>query len=236
MLAVISLFIVVVLSLLVTRVGAVALRLTGMSEDTARFQARSALTGAGFTTTESEQVVSHPLRRRIIGILMLLGNIGLVAASGTLIISLVGIEESADAWRLLVLAGGLVGLYFFATSSAIDRVMCGAITWALSRYTELETRDFATILHLRDDYRIAELLVEATDWMAGKTLRESQLKQQGILVLGVIHAGGAYEGAPHGDYRIEQGQTLVVYGLPGPVEDLDCRCDHTQTEQAEDAS
>ena len=95
MISIVSLFVVVVLSLMVTRVGAVALRLTGMSSDAARFQARSALTGAGFTTVESEQVLGHPVRRRIISLLMVLGNIGLVAASGTLSVSLVGIEEEA---------------------------------------------------------------------------------------------------------------------------------------------
>jgi len=33
---------------------------TGLSRESARFQARSALTGGGFTTTESEAVVRHP--------------------------------------------------------------------------------------------------------------------------------------------------------------------------------
>jgi hypothetical protein len=213
-----------ILSMTVTRIGAVALQLTGMSGDAARFQARSALTGAGFTTTESEQVAEHPLRRRIIGLLMVLGNLGLVAASGTLILSLVGIEQQADAWRLAVLAVGLVVLYVLASSKAIDRLMCGVITWALARYTDLETRDFTTLLHLKDDYRIAELLVEPTDWMAGKTLREMNLKDEGILVLGVSGPGAAYEGAPRKDFRIAPGQTLIVYGLPEPVAELDCRC------------
>ena len=224
MIAVASLLVVLMLSMTVTRIGAVALRLTGVSDDTARFQARSALTGAGFTTTESEQIVAHPVRRRIIGLLMLLGNLGLVAVSGTLILSLVGIEERADAWRLAVLAGGLVVVYALASSKAIDRLMCGAITWALSRYTDLETRDFTTLLHLKGDYRIAELRVEPTDWMVGKTLREMRLEQEGILVLGVSSPGTAYEGAPRDDFRVESGQTLVIYGLPGPVAELDCRC------------
>jgi len=71
MAAIISLLIVVALSLLITRVATVALTLTGMSREAARFQARSAFSGVGFTTRESEQVMQHPVRRRIILLLIL---------------------------------------------------------------------------------------------------------------------------------------------------------------------
>ena len=53
MLGLISLFIVILLSLLVTRVASAVLVQTGLSQQVARFQARSALTGCGFTTDES---------------------------------------------------------------------------------------------------------------------------------------------------------------------------------------
>ncbi|WP_419193904.1 hypothetical protein [Novipirellula herctigrandis] len=43
-----------------------------MSKDLAQFQTLSAFTGAGFTTNESEDIVNHPLRRRIMMYLMLL--------------------------------------------------------------------------------------------------------------------------------------------------------------------
>jgi TrkA-C domain len=225
MIAIVSLFVVVVLSLVVTRVGAVALRLTGMSQDAARFQARSALTGSGFTTSESEQIVTHPLRRKIIGILMLLGNIGLVAASGTLIVSLVGIEGGeGSTTKLFVLIFGLVILYFVATSKLVDRIMCGIISRALRRYTELETRDFSTLLHLHGDYQIAEIKVKVEDQMAGKSLEEAGLKSKGVLVLGVIDSAGEYIGAPDAQSVIRVGQTLVIYGLPHSVHQLDCRC------------
>lgn len=229
MIAIVSLFVVVILSLVVTRVGAVALRLTGMSQDAARFQARSALTGAGFTTTESEQIVSHPVRRKIVGMLMLLGNIGLVAASGTLIVSLVGIEDGdkSSILKFVVLICGLFLLYIIASSKIIDRFMCTVISWALSKYTEIETRDFSTLLHLHGDYQIAEIKVRPIDLMAGKTLAESNFKHQGVLVLGVINEDGEYYGAPDAEHVILPNHTLVIYGLPESVHQLDCRCSDT---------
>lgn len=73
MLSIVSLLIVLTLSILVTRIATVALAHTGLSRESAKFQARSAFTGVGFTTNESEKVVNHPIRRRILLLLMLLG-------------------------------------------------------------------------------------------------------------------------------------------------------------------
>ena len=80
MYGVILLLVMAMLSLLLTRIATIALTATGMSQPSARFQARSALTGVGFTTTESEAVVAHPARRRIIMALMLLGSVGLATS------------------------------------------------------------------------------------------------------------------------------------------------------------
>lgn len=58
-----SRLVVLTLSFLITRLATVALALTGVSADLARLQAVSAPTGVGFTTPESENIVSHPVGR-----------------------------------------------------------------------------------------------------------------------------------------------------------------------------
>lgn len=221
MIAVLSLLVLLVLSLLVTRIAALALVLTGMPDDAARFQARSALTGTGFTSAETEQILTHPIRRRIIALLMLLGYVGLVAASGTLIISLLGIESQTDMWRLVVLAVGIIAFYFIASSGAIERVMRRIIMRVLRRYTDLETRDYATLLQLDGNYRIAELVVEPENWIVGRSLAEMRLRDRGVLVLGVTRPDRSYEGAPGGDFVVRAGEVLIVYGLPDDVAELD---------------
>ena len=85
MTAILSLLVVILISIMITRVATVALTATGLSRETAKFQARSALTGAGFTTTESESVVRHPVRRRIVMWLMLAGSAGIAAVIGSLV-------------------------------------------------------------------------------------------------------------------------------------------------------
>ena len=114
MIAALTLFIVLTLSILVIRTGAVALRLTGLPEAAARFQARSAFTGTGFTTSESEAIVNHPVRRRIVSLLMVVGNLGLVSVLATVIVSLVGSSGSEGAMlhQVIWLAAVLLALWF----------------------------------------------------------------------------------------------------------------------------
>ncbi|MDK1031820.1 MAG: potassium transporter TrkA, partial [Planctomycetia bacterium] len=71
MFAIASLLVIIALSLVIVRVATVALTLTGLSDDLARFQAYSAFTGVGFTTSESEHVARGRVRRRIICPVML---------------------------------------------------------------------------------------------------------------------------------------------------------------------
>ena len=79
---IVTVFAVVLLSMLLTRVATIALTVTGLSREAARFQARSGLTGAGYTTTEAESIVNHPVRRRIVATLVLIGSAGIVSVIG----------------------------------------------------------------------------------------------------------------------------------------------------------
>ena len=109
MIPIISLLIVLFISILLTRIATVALTHTGLSRESAKFQARSAFTGVGFTTSESEKVVNHPTRRRILLLLMLVGNAGVVTAVSALIVSFINLEQTdALFWQLLLLVAGLV--------------------------------------------------------------------------------------------------------------------------------
>src|ERR671932_690401 len=116
MAALLSVFAVLAISIVVTRVGATALVQTGLSRDIARFQARSAFMGVGFTTGEAEALVSHPVRRRIIAGLILLGNAGIVGAMASLVLSFTRATGGQVAERIAILAGGLLVLLLLVRS------------------------------------------------------------------------------------------------------------------------
>jgi hypothetical protein len=218
-----SLLVVILLALLVMRVATVVLTLTGLSSESARFQVRSALTGVGFTTSEAEHVVNHPVRRRVVMLLMLIGSAGVISVVTTLIISFAGVEGRGALWRALLLAGGLAVLLVLARSSAFDRLLRRAISRALARYTDLEVRDYAALLHISGEYTVAELLVEEGDWVAGRRLDEIDLPSEGVRVLGVVRPDGEYLGAPAASTRVEPADTLVLYGRSEDVAELDRR-------------
>ncbi len=213
MIALLTFFLVIVASVTATRVATVALTLTGVSPQVARFQSRSALSGSGFTTSESEAVVNHPARRRIIMFLMLVGSAGIVTAVATLSISFVGQDTSTNSTRLLILAGGCLVLLVVVRSSTLDRVMTRIFSKLLTRFTDLEVQDYAGLLHLADGHAVMELKVEEGAWLCSRTLGELELREEGLAVLGIDRASGRYIGAPRTSTEIRPGDTLVCYGI-----------------------
>jgi len=222
--ALISLLTVISLSLLITRIATVALALTGLSRESAKFQARSAFTGVGFTTNEAEQVVSHPVRRRILMLLMLLGNVGVITTISSLILTFLN-TVSNQQWlvRSLILGTGLVVLWILATSKWIDRYLSRLINWALQRWTRLNVQDYASLLRLSGDYTVMEMEVQPDDWLADRELGELGLRQEGVVVLGIQRENGRYVGAPKGHTHICPGDVLILYGRLPLLNELDQR-------------
>lgn len=215
--AITTLLITLLISLTVTRIASVALEQTGLSSQSARFQARSAFTGCGFTTSESESLVNHPVRRRILAILMLLGNVGLVAVAASVIVAFTEGDGPMGQRGWLLLGGGLLAVAVIANSRLVDRVMCGVIRWALGRFTDLEVSDYSNLLHIADEYRVVETDVERAGLPTGR-LRDLDLR--GLLVLGVQRPGGEYIGAPHGDTEIQKGDGLLLYGKAASLDQV----------------
>jgi len=222
MTAILSLLLVVTLSILVTRVAAIALTYTGLSRQTARFQARSAFSGAGFTTSESEQVVNHPVRRRIVLMLMLLGNAGIVTAVSSLILAFVANKDGrvlALPYKILLLMTGPAILWGVASSRWVDRLLSRLIDRALRRFTRLDVSDYEGLLHLAGDYRIAEIGVEPHNWLDGRPLRELRPDDEGVLILGIVTTAGDWVGTPGGRHgagsRGYVGRLWAIGGDPG---------------------
>lgn len=158
---IIALLTILGLSLFITRLATVALQMTGLSQDAAKFQARSAFTGTGFTTSEAEYVANHPVRRRIIMLLMILRSAGLLTIVMSLILSFVGtdVEESLGRIaRLLWILAGVGVLWALSLSKALESIMEKLIQRALARWTDLEVRDYAQLLNLTGEYGVGKLL------------------------------------------------------------------------------
>lgn len=212
MVALITFLSILVLSLLVVRVVTVALTLTGLSPEVAKFQARSVWTGTGFTTAESEQIVKHPVRRRIVSLLMVIRNAGFVTAVATPILSFADAKDADMRLnRILVIALVLALLWLASLSRWLDRRITQMIRWSLLKWTDLDARDYSALLHLTGDYSVAEISVERGDWLCDRTLIDLDLPEEGVLVLAIQREDGGFLGAPRGAARINASDTVIVY-------------------------
>lgn len=224
MAAIFSLLIVLALSHLVTRIGAMALMLTGMSKEASIFQSRSAFTGVGFTTRESEEVVAHPVRRRIVMLLMLLGNLGVATVVAALMLSFTSTAASGQWWwRFLLLIVGLAVLCLVGRSRILERQLNRIIAWSLRKWGHLEIRDYVSLLQLQDGFTVSELVVEKNDWLANKTLIQLRLPKEGVMVLGIRRKDGRYLATPTGDTVVLPEDSLTLYGHINKIKELDQR-------------
>lgn len=223
MLALITFLVVIAIVLTAARVGATALEATGMARDSAEFQARSALLGVGFTTSEAEDITGHPTRRRIVLWLMTFGNAGTVTAIGSLVLTFGGTETIQTIERSGILLVGTVVLLVSVHTSVANRIITAATQAALRRFSQLDTTDFASLLRFDSDYAVTELTAHEGEWLVGKRLAELHLTSEGVVVLGIHRADGSFLGTPTGDTAVGPEDHVLAYGRAPVLRELATR-------------
>ena len=214
----ILLLVILTLSGIAIRVGAVALWMTGLPEHVARFQARSALTTTGFTTPEASLVVNHPKRRRIIGRLMIIGNAGIVSLTATIILSYVNFEVSAATLVQEALWLTLAVLVFWVAcvSKWTDRHMMRFIYWCLRARTCGEAEQVESLLLLPNGYQVAAITLR--DESLSDVLSKTRTAGRQMIVLGVLHSDNSYTSAPPEDFAAHATDRFLLYGRTRDLE------------------
>jgi len=221
----ISLIIIFILSVLITKIASESLVHTGLSREVAKFQARSAFTGVGFTTREAESIVNHPVRRKIIMSLMLIGNIGIISALASLMLTFVDAsgDRMANIIRLLIIAGSLTGLWLLSRSKWLENILVRLIKKALKQFTTLDIKDYVELLNLKNEYEITVIKVNEEDWMESKKIGDLKLREEGVNIIGVQRKDGTYIGTPYGDTEITEDDQLILYGRKKNLKNLEKR-------------
>mgnify|MGYP001260865398 CR=1 FL=1 len=205
------LIVVILISALIIKVGAIALRMTGIDRETAAFQALSAFTGTGFTTSEAENIVNHPRRRRVVKALMILGNAGIVTALAMLFLSLQGSNITNALAKFGVIGLIAMAVLAFPLSKGLDSLLDNFIMKRLSRSTHFSMGAFSQIMSFARGYGIAEVIVRDSDSLSGKTLSESGLTHSDILVLAIRRGYGMIP-TPKAGEIIRPDDRLVCFG------------------------
>ncbi len=212
--AAVSILVLLSISVLFIRIASVALRATGLADTSARFQALSAFTGTGFTTSEAETVVNYPIRRKIVSTLMVLGNLGLVSVFATLAASFVhtDAEVSAVLRQLAWLLGGLGILWFLMLNKTADRILCVLIERLLSQVTFLGKRNFHRLLQVGNGYSICEHTIKSEMLDNDGKISNAFFDRLELTPLSVHTAAGEHHVyAEFGDSLVV-GDAIVAYG------------------------
>lgn len=154
-------------------------------------------------------------------LLMFLGNAGIITTISSVVFSFISIgREGLFSFEVLVLISGLLLLLFLSRSNWVDQKLSILINKALNRYTDLEVKDYYSLLNLEEDYRVQELKVSRNDWLKNKCLDELELDDEGVTVLGIRRKDGEFLGVPEGSTEVGENDILILYGRERVLDSL----------------
>jgi len=204
------LLITIFISFVIVRIGGFALQLTGIEAEIARFQALSAFSGTGFTTREAERVVGHRTRRRIVTILIILGNAGTVTVIATLVASFT--QVGGYVWffiRLAIIIAGIFGLYQLIIRSDVGQRIIDRLQRPFVKRILRTSPVTEEIFHVERDWAIS--LVAMKGDSKGVGLSVGDITAEGDIEILGINRAGAYLVRPLMDDKVAPGDRLLVY-------------------------
>lgn len=209
----------ILISFLFVRASAIALMMTGLEKHKARFQALSAFSGTGFTTKEAEFVMKHPVRRKIVTWLMIMGNAGIVMVIVTATSSLATSKGSQLPINLLILVVGIFLIYKIATYRKFTKRWESFIERKLIKSPAFEEAATEDLLHFLEGYGLIKKIISENSLLIGSSLSECKLNERGLLVLG-IERGKNWIPTPKAKEKMQEGDGIIVYGPLDKLKDI----------------
>ncbi|MDP8216035.1 MAG: TrkA C-terminal domain-containing protein [Candidatus Kaelpia imicola] len=231
-------FVILVISFIAVRIGAIAFELTGVDWSLAKFQALSCFTGTGFTTRESELITANSQRRRIASVLMVLGNAGLVSLIATFANSLrsdvlefnipfIGSVVPYQVLPLLNVAIIVSVLYFgykIFNKTNISRKLTRAIRTRIINRDMVKRISFEELVISTGGYGISSIKICDSSPVIDKTLQESNLRSWDITVLAIERNRETIPN-PQASMKIMQDDTLICFGKLENIRSKLCEVD-----------
>ena len=211
MYAVATFLIVAVVTVAFTKLATGALIATGVPPESAAFQARSAFSGAGFTTSEAENVVNHRVRRRIIGTTMFVGSLGTPTLVLTVLVGLVAPGPGSTTERALVTISGVFLILMAVFNKPSQRWLQNVgQRYVQKRLAPALSDQRLDLLTLSNEFAVQAVRFEATPEESVRSLRGLAQAFPDVTILGV-RRGREYFGAPPVDIDLQAGDELIIY-------------------------
>lgn len=214
-------------SCIAVRLGAVAFELTGMEWSMATFQSLSCSTGTGFTTKESELIMSNTQRRKIASVLIIIGHAGFVTLVATFANSLSPNLFSAGNTNSLlsgVFSPGIVpwvnlGIIIIAVFlsykvlkySSFDKKLTNFLRSRIIKREIIKRVSFDELVVATGGYGISQIEVCQQPPVLDKILMHSELRDADITILAVQNQGTIIPN-PLASTKISLGDKLICFG------------------------
>ncbi|MBQ9421913.1 MAG: TrkA C-terminal domain-containing protein [Lachnospiraceae bacterium] len=213
----ISLFILIILIYwIICELFTVLFRFTGLPDEKARFQVLSLLTGAGYTTHESEMLLSIRARRRLAQITMLFGyvfNITIVSAFINVFLSMKTYQaEHFFVGTLTPLAVAVILILLIRTRSVrkrIDRLLEG-VAGAIMHQDSVNT--ILLMDYIAHDSIAQVTLRKVPEELREKTLKELDLRSKSNILVMLVERMDHTVEAAGADTKFQAGDKLTVFG------------------------
>ena len=192
-------------------------RLTGLPAEKARFQVISLLTGTGFTTRESEMVLSSRKRRRLARVTMLFGyvfNITIVSAFINVFLSLKIVQVEKQFFGFLIPLVTVALIFIFMRVPKVHAWFDNLLKRTADRiFDRRETFNAVMLVDNIGNGSIAQVTLRCIpDEYQGLTLAETRLRPEtGILVM-LVESRGGKEVPASADTVFQTGDKLIVFG------------------------
>lgn len=185
---------------IISEVFTVLFRLIGLPEEKARFQVISMLTGAGFTTRESEMIISTRSRRRMAKITMLFGfvfNVTIVSAFVNIFVSMKMTHFGNTILSMLIPMSAVAAVILLIRHHRVRLWLDHRIETLANRWQSGPGVNGITVVDQIGDQTIARVTLHTVpEAYQNKPLSSMDIKRvHGILVLMVEHENGEAEQA-----------------------------------------
>lgn len=207
---------VIILFMIIAEIFTVLFRLTGLSEEKARFQTISLLTTCGYSTKESEIIMSVSSRRRLARVAMIIGYVFsacLISAIVTLIFNLSQPEQNQIWLPLLICAGAILLIVLLFKIKFIKKGFDNIIFKLGHKLSLKKNQNLIKIIDNYGPNSIAEITLSILpENFIEKTIEQLKIKQNyGILILAITRGSKTISNVQKEDI-FHKDDIVTVYG------------------------
>lgn len=209
-------FVIIVFYIVIVQVLVVLFRITGLTEEKARFQVISLLTNSGYTTKESELIVDVMPRRKLARGIMLFGytfSITVVSVFVNMMVSLPASEKN-EVWPALIIVSALFVVFLIVWRIPIVKTAMNSVVERLGR--KWIYGDQRNTILVQDEYPrgvVAQVTLNSMPQdVKGKTLHDLQLPEKYGIHVVLVNRNGVLEVDTDGKTILQEGDVATVFG------------------------